>query len=315
MDRLLSHVLNSRLSRPRVLVVDDQAMNIHLVREVLKGDCDIFMASNGQQAIAQCQALMPDLVLLDLLMPGMDGHETCRQLKGNPLTRAIPVIFISAQRDEEDEALGFELGAADYILKPFNRTILHARVRLHLAMKQQTDMLKAMVHVDGLTGLANRRKLDEDLLLGWKQCCREQQPYSLILLDVDFFKRYNDRYGHLMGDECLRQVAQALKQGLRRPADLLARYGGEEFCALLPGCGSHGAKDVAGKLLALVRDAGIAHADSPVDSVVTISLGVVTVEAPAPAVDPLLLLSAADQLLYQAKHGGRACFRATVLVP
>lgn len=314
MDRLLSSVLNSRLTRPKVLVVDDQVMNIHLVREVLKEECDIFMATNGQQALEQCLLVMPDLVLLDLVMPGMNGHEVCRQLKASSLTQAIPVIFISAQRDEEDEALGFELGAADYILKPFNRTILHARVRLHLAMKQQTDMLKAMVHVDGLTGLANRRKLDEDIQLGWKQCCREQHPYSLILLDVDFFKRYNDRYGHLMGDECLRQVAQALKQGLRRPTDLLARYGGEEFCALLPSTGGSGAQHIADKLLTLVRDAGIAHADSPVDAVVTISLGVVTVEEPTLAVDPLQLLSVADQQLYQAKHGGRACFKATVLM-
>lgn len=315
MDRLLSSVLNSRLTRPKVLVVDDQVLNIHLVREVLKESCDIFMATNGQQALEQCQALMPDLVLLDLVMPDMDGHEVCRQLKANPQTQAIPVIFISAQRDEEDEALGFELGAADYILKPFNRIILHARVRLHLAMKQQTDMLKAMVHLDGLTGLANRRKLDEDLQVGWKQCCREQHPYSLILLDVDFFKRYNDRYGHLMGDECLRQVAQALARGLQRPADLLARYGGEEFCALLPSTSSNGAQAIAHKLLDLVRDANIAHADSPVDAVVTVSLGVVTVEAPTRDVDPMLLLSIADQQLYEAKHGGRACFKATVLAP
>lgn len=181
--------------RPRILVVDDQTANILLIRELFKDECEIFMALDGEQAIAQCQALMPDLILLDLVMPGIDGFEVCRRLKEDPRTRAVPVIFISAQREEADEARGFELGGVDYIVKPVNRTILRARVRTHLALKFQTDLLNSIALMDGLTGVANRRKFDEELQTSWLLCARQRQPVALLLLDVDYFKRFNDRYG------------------------------------------------------------------------------------------------------------------------
>ncbi|WP_047248448.1 diguanylate cyclase domain-containing protein [Chromobacterium subtsugae] len=291
--------------RPRVLVVDDQAANILLIRELFKDECEIFMAQDGEQAIAQCQALMPDLILLDLVMPGMDGFEACRRLKEDPRTRAVPVIFVSAQREEADEARGFELGGVDYIVKPVNRTILRARVRTHLALKFQTDLLNSIALMDGLTGVANRRKFDEELQTSWLLCARQRQPVALLLLDVDYFKRFNDRYGHQAGDDCLRQVAQAMRRALQRPHDLAARYGGEEFACILPDTDREGAAHLAETILQSIRELGIPHQDSELGGAVTASIGV-AVAQPEPDTAPQSLIEAADRQLYQAKRAGRA---------
>ncbi|AUH50502.1 diguanylate cyclase response regulator [Chromobacterium sp. ATCC 53434] len=290
-------------ARPKILVVDDQTANILLVRDLFKDDYEIFMALSGEQAIEQCQAVMPDLILLDLVMPGIDGFEVCRLLKADVRTRAVPIIFVSAQREEADEARGFELGGVDYIVKPVNHTILRARVRTHLALKFQTDLLSAIALVDGLTGVANRRRFDEVLQADWLQCARLQQPISLLMIDVDHFKRFNDRYGHQAGDDCLRRVAQAIKQSARRPHDLTARYGGEEFACILPD--TDGAAGVAHAVLTAIRELAIPHAASDVAEVVTASLGVATVVASHEST-PQALIEEADRQLYQAKRQGRA---------
>ncbi|ERE20244.1 diguanylate cyclase domain-containing protein [Pseudogulbenkiania ferrooxidans] len=291
--------------RPRILVVDDQTSNILLIRELFKNEYEIFMAQDGEQAIAQCQALMPDLILMDLVMPGIDGFEACRRLKDNPLTRAVPIIFVSAQREEADEARGFELGGVDYIIKPVNHTILRARVRTHLALKFQADLLSSIALQDGLTGVANRRKFDEALQSDWLQCARQQQPVSLLMLDVDHFKRFNDRYGHQAGDDCLRRVAQAIRLSLRRPRDLAARYGGEEFACLLPETDLEGASSLADEILQAIRALGIPHEASDAEPTVTASIGVASM-IPNGSTAPQTLVERADHQLYQAKHEGRA---------
>ncbi|MEN7431907.1 diguanylate cyclase [Chromobacterium sp. TRC.1.1.SA] len=291
--------------RPRILVVDDQTSNILLIRELFKNEYEIFMAQDGEQAIAQCQALMPDLILMDLMMPGIDGFEACRRLKDNPLTRAVPIIFVSAQREEADEARGFELGGVDYIIKPVNHTILRARVRTHLALKFQADLLSSIALQDGLTGVANRRKFDEALQSDWLQCARQQQPVSLLMLDVDHFKRFNDRYGHQAGDDCLRRVAQAIRLSLRRPRDLAARYGGEEFACLLPETDLEGASSLADEILQAIRALGIPHEASDAEPTVTASIGVASM-IPNGSTAPQTLVERADHQLYQAKHEGRA---------
>lgn len=291
--------------RPRILVVDDQTSNILLIRELFKNEYEIFMAQDGEQAIAQCQALMPDLILMDLVMPGIDGFEACRRLKDDPLTRAVPIIFVSAQREEADEARGFELGGVDYIIKPVNHTILRARVRTHLALKFQADLLSSIALQDGLTGVANRRKFDEALQSDWLQCARQQQPVSLLMLDVDHFKRFNDRYGHQAGDDCLRRVAQAIRLSLRRPRDLAARYGGEEFACLLPETDLEGASSLAGEILQAIRALGIPHEASDAEPTVTASIGVASM-IPNGSTAPQTLVERADLQLYQAKHEGRA---------
>ncbi|UUY06490.1 diguanylate cyclase [Pseudomonas sp. J452] len=291
--------------RPRLLLVDDQRINIQALYALFREQCDVFMATSGEQALQQCQKQLPDLILLDVVMPDMDGHAVCRQLKADPLTQHIPIIFITAQKSEADEVKCFELGAVDFISKPINPVIVQARVRTQLTLKLQSDLLRTQALLDGLTGVANRRRFEEELQNDWRQCLREQSALSVILLDIDHFKAYNDHYGHQRGDSTLRQVAQALAATLCRPYDLLARYGGEEFVCLLPGTGLAGAVAVAQKMEEQVRKLGLEHQGSSVAKVVTISLGVVSL-VPGVGMDPQALVAAADAQLYEAKRGGRA---------
>ncbi len=209
--------LDERLGRPKLLLVDDQPMNIRVLHQLFRYECDVHMATGGEQAIEVCKALLPDLILLDVVMEGMDGHEVCRRLKADPLTQDIPIIFLSANGEEDDEAIGLELGAVDYIGKPFNPMIVRARVKTHLTLKRQGDYLRSMAMLDGLTGVANRRKLEARLEAAWSQACRDNGPLSLIMIDVDYFKKYNDHYGHQSGDQCLRRLAMALAATLNRP--------------------------------------------------------------------------------------------------
>jgi diguanylate cyclase (GGDEF)-like protein len=301
METWVPHSFN----RPKLLIVDDQPTNIRVLHELFREDCDVFMATSGEQAISVCQAQLPDLILLDVVMEGMDGHEVCRRLKVDPMTQDIPIIFITAQQQESDEVLGLELGAVDFISKPINTTIVRARVRTHLTLKLQSDLLRSMALMDGLTGVANRRKFDEDILAAWRLCFREQKPLSLIMVDVDYFKRYNDRYGHQAGDGCLKSVAQALSETVRRPYDLVARYGGEEFACVLPNTVLSGAVEIAERMQERVRTLGIEHSASDVDRVVTISLGVATL-TPTRDLEFQALIEAADKQLYEAKTAGRA---------
>ena len=297
--------LDERLGRPKLLLVDDQPMNIRVLHQLFRYECDVHMATGGEQAIEVCKALLPDLILLDVVMEGMDGHEVCRRLKADPLTQDIPIIFLSANGEDDDEAIGLELGAVDYIGKPFNPMIVRARVKTHLTLKRQGDYLRSMAMLDGLTGVANRRKLEARLEAAWSQACRDNGPLSLIMIDVDYFKKYNDHYGHQSGDQCLRRLAMALAATLNRPYDLLARYGGEEFACLLPDTDLAGAERVAQKMLAAVAELRIEHLASEVGSQVSLSLGAATVLA-SDRLTPQELLRCADEQLYLAKAGGRA---------
>ncbi|SMF82749.1 response regulator receiver modulated diguanylate cyclase [Azospirillum oryzae] len=290
--------------RPKILVVDDIPSNVHVLSRILKDDYDIYFATDGEKALDLVQARMPDLVLLDIMMPGMDGFEVCRRIKDDPTTHDIPVIFISAKSEVEDETRGLEVGAIDFITKPISPPIVKARVRNHLLLKRQTDLLRSLSFLDGLTGIANRRRFDDTMAREWRRCARSHLPLSLIILDVDHFKAYNDQYGHQAGDECLRIVADVLAERARRPSDLVARYGGEEFVCLLPETDGPGAARVAEGFRAGVAERRIPHAQSPVAPYVTISLGVATV-IPSADSSPESLAEMADQLLYRAKRTGR----------
>ena len=291
--------------RPRLLVVDDQPINIQTLYQIFHADHEVFMATGGEQALAFCRDnLPPDLILLDVVMPGMDGIEVCRRLKSNPALADIPVIFVTARSEPADEVAALAAGGVDFIAKPVNPVVVRARVKTHLTLKAQTDLLHSMVFIDGLTGVANRRRFDEVLQIEWHRCRRSNKPLTLLMIDIDHFKRYNDHYGHQAGDACLQQVAAGLKAGLKRAQDLVARYGGEEFVCLMPECDHPAGQTKAEELRAAVEALGIAHADSPTASCVTLSIGIAVMQ-PSSANTPEALIAAADAALYEAKRNGR----------
>ncbi|MBU0640580.1 MAG: diguanylate cyclase [Planctomycetes bacterium] len=292
-------------SVPRtLLIVDDTPANIEILSSVLEAEHQILFATSGRDALELVASQIPDLILLDIMMPEMDGYEVCKRLKADPKTHNVPVIFITALSEEADETRGLEVGAIDYISKPISAPIVKARVRNHLELKRFRDMLEDLSARDGLTGIANRRRLDEFLTQEWLRGGRNQSPLSVCLIDIDFFKRFNDRYGHAAGDDCLRRVALALASVSRRPADLVARYGGEEFVCALPDTDAAGAALLADRFREAVIALGIPHADSSIAELVTISGGVATA-IPTGESAAAQLLEAADRMLYQAKKAGR----------
>jgi diguanylate cyclase (GGDEF)-like protein len=303
-DPLIAKLLDPVHTIPKLLVVDDQPINIQVMHQIFAANFQIFMATSGPQALAICKDNPPDLVLLDIVMPGMDGFEVCTQLQADPATRNIPVIFVTGHTDAAQETHGLEVGAVDFISKPVNPAVVRARVKTHLTLKLQSDVMRKLVFLDGLTGVYNRRFFDQQLAMEMARSVRNASPLALILLDVDFFKRFNDHYGHQSGDDCLRQIALTLKEGLRRPADLVARYGGEEFACILPETAFEDAMVIAGELEQRVRGIDIPHANSDAARVVTISLGVAGRGVNA-SIDGSNLLAEADKQLYKAKNSGR----------
>ncbi|MGI1945073.1 diguanylate cyclase [Shewanella glacialipiscicola] len=289
--------------RGKILVVDDQPLNIKILHQLFHEDYEMFMATNGQQAIALCQKLQPDLVLLDIEMPIMSGYDVCQQLKADPLTANIGVIFVTAHFDEIQEVKGFQLGAVDFIHKPINPIITTARVKNQFILKRQTDLLHSIALLDSLTGVANRRQFEQRLPEIWKHSCRTQSPLSVVMLDVDFFKLFNDRYGHQEGDQCLRLVAKAISAALKRSVDFVARYGGEEFICILPETPLLGAEHIAQNIVDTVQALHLEHLDSSFNEV-TISAGVASIQ-PQNDVTWQTLIEAADQQLYLAKQNGR----------
>ena len=292
--------------RHRILVVDDEPANILTLNEILKREYEVLLATNGRQAVELCRRHLPDLVLLDVIMPGMDGYQVCKELKRDEGTRDIPVIFITARDGIEDEERGFQAGGVDFITKPVSMPVVRARVRTHLTIKHQADLLRSMAFIDGMTSVANRRYFDETLTAEWRRCCRTLTPLAVIIVDVDRFKTYNDRYGHQAGDLCLQEVARAMAAQLKRPGDFLARYGGEEFVCLLPDTTMKGAVGLAEALGRAVEGLGIPHEGADPGEVVTISRGVAMM-TPSVDIDPYELVRSADNMLYQAKNAGGNC--------
>lgn len=316
-----------------VLIVDDTPENLTVLREILtEQDYHVRPAISGDLALKAIQAENPDLVLLDIMMPGMDGFEVCRKMKKHPDTKEIPVIFISALSETEDKVAGFAAGGVDYITKPFQKAEVLARVRTHLtlsklqektklqnkllqkeiedrkvaerALEKANNDLEKLACLDGLTGVANRRHFDITLEREWKRLSRSSEPLSLILCDIDYFKKYNDDFGHIEGDKCLQKVSLAISSVIRRPADLAARYGGEEFAVLIPGADGPGAGVVAEEIRLAVLELEIPHPSSSVAPIVSVSIGAATM-TPEHGIPSEKIVSAADKLLYTAKNKGR----------
>ncbi len=294
-----------RGERQRILVVDDNPLNVQALYHTFCNDYQVFMATSGEAALDVCRERQPDLVLLDVVMPGLDGYQTCERLKADPATRDIPVIFVTGQDDSAAEVRGLGAGAVDFIVKPFNPVIVRARAKAHLTLKLQSDMLRELAYTDALTGVANRRCFDHRLNSEFLRSQRSGTSLALIMIDVDRFKQYNESYGHQAGDDCLRLIAAALRARMRRTGDTLARYGGDEFACILPDTTAAGAFALAQELEQRVRDLNIPHASSGIAGVCTISLGVATRSGTIDSIQDLLAL--ADAELYRAKLNGHGC--------
>lgn len=305
---------------PLILVVDDNPQNLQLIAGMLTDRFDLCFASSGFEALEVVQTLVPDLILLDINMPEMDGFQVCRRLRSSEKTMQVPVVFLTAQEETDYIVEGFRCGGSDYVVKPFQPEVLRARVRVQLAlywarleMKKMNEKLRRvnaelrlLSSMDGLLLIANRREFDATLEKEWQRAIREGHPISLLIVDVDLFKNYNDYYGHAQGDECLKTIARVLASCVKRPADLLARYGGEELAIILPQTEVTGAMVVAQAIHQSLYQTAIEHEASSVSSQVTVSIGLGCM-VPHVGMQSDTLVQAADLALYTAKDKGRNC--------
>ncbi len=299
--------------RLTILIVDDERSNISILNKILKDNYEIMVALDGDQALKRAMSdPQPDLILLDIIMPDMDGFEVCKKLQTNQNTAEIPIIFISAKNSEMDEVRGLDLGGIDFISKPIRPEIVRARINTHMNQLLQKRELQEMHRqvlalsvTDGLTGIPNRRRFDEFLQQEWFRSHRAQSPLGMLMMDIDYFKLYNDHYGHNEGDECLKLVADILATRVRRPPDLMARYGGEEFVCVLPDTNIEGVRKVGRTILDAIRTRAIPHGKSEVADIITLSIGGTSI-VPAckdGSIEDLIKMS--DDLLYESKHEGR----------
>lgn len=320
-----------------VLLVDDQRIVAEGIRRMLENEKDIqfHYCSDPAIAIQLASEVKPTVILQDLVMPDIDGMTLVRYYRANQETRNIPVIVLSSREEATTKRDAFTNGANDYLVKLPDQIELLARIRLHsrnyltslerdaafhalremqLKLEESNRELQRLTSLDGLTGIANRRHFDETLEKEWRRASRDDMSIALIMIDIDYFKQYNDNYGHIAGDECLKRVATLLKEALHRPADMLARYGGEEFAVILPDTDLEGARTVADNLHQVISAAALEHAFSQVSGQITVSQGIAA--ANASAIDNLTsLVETADRALYESKQHGRARYTSLQLDP
>jgi len=287
-----------------ILIIDDNPKSIKALSLVIRDFGEVIFATSGPAGIAMTMKTKPDLILLDVEMPGMNGYEVCRQLKADAATRNCSIIIATSHSSVDHEVAALEAGAADFITKPLNAPLVRARVKTQLLVKKQADELHRLAEQDGLTGIYNRRYFDQLFEQEWRRHQRQRSPLALALIDVDFFKAYNDNYGHQAGDECLRKVASGLKAALRRPGEVVARYGGEEFAVVLPYTDHDEVLKIGPWLCESIRDLALPHAKSEVLEWITISIGMASC-VPGVKNTQATLLSFADEALYKAKANGR----------
>lgn len=293
----------STKEKRKILVVDDERSNIDALSYILKPRYTVLVAKDGLTAIEVAKSRSPDLILLDIVMPGMNGFEVLSALKESDETRPIPVIFITGRDSFKDEEKGFALGAVDYVTKPFHNSIVEARVKTHIQMIEYIQMIEHLCMIDALTNIPNRRHFDNRLSTEWEKAFREKTPVGMLMIDVDRFKDYNDTYGHLQGDKLLQAIVGIITQALKRPTDFAARWGGEEFAVLLPDTDSDGAFMVAERIREDIQRAVIPCSDGT-GTRITVSIGVDS-EIPASGDASGSLIYGADEALYAAKEAGR----------
>lgn len=294
--------------KPTILVVDDMTTTLLLIHDLLKDTYEVKIAKSGTKALEILESPNDiDLILLDIEMPDINGYDVCKRIKNNETIKNIPIIFITGRTSQEDEEYGLNLGAIDYITKPFNKAIVKLRIKNYLNLKIKNDMLEKLSMYDGLTNIRNRRFFDETFEKTFSEIKRDKKSLAVLMIDIDFFKPYNDNYGHGQGDETLRKVAKALEKTIKRPSDFVARYGGEEFVILLKDINKDGVEAVANNLLNAVRELKITHEFSKIENYVTISIGASFYNSNSD-VTKLELLLKADETLYNVKNSGRNNF-------
>jgi diguanylate cyclase (GGDEF)-like protein len=293
----------SPLPTARLLIVDDDPNNVRLLASIFDQDYDILFALNGLEAIDISLRERPDLIILDVMMPDLDGYTVCKTIKNHRHTKDIPIVFLTAHCDAEEEIRGLEMGAADFISKPFYPKIVKIRVSNQIELKYAREKLTKLAITDGLTGIANRRYFDDQLAHEWTRARRLNQTLAIAMIDVDWFKKYNDHYGHQGGDDCLRQVANVLSNVAKRDSDFVARYGGEEFAIILPMTQAENALELSKNICLALSNLELPHALSDFGHV-TLSVGV-AVGCPKQNTTPHNLLVNADKALYTAKEKGR----------
>lgn len=296
-DRLI------KTERPTILVIDGDCAGQVLLTQALQGTNRVLFAKTAGEALDVARRDALDLIILDVVLPDMSGYDLCRILKLDAQLGHIPLVFLTHRRHEADERIALQLGAVDYWVKPVSVEIARIRVRNYVELKRSRDLLARLTVTDPLCQVANRRGLDEALDKEWRRAQRDRLPLSVLMLDIDYFKAFNDTYGHPSGDDCLRRVADLLRDGLARPADLVARYGGEEFACILPQTDLLTAERLAQSVRRAVEMLNIPHRACP-QGRVTVSIGVAAA-MPSNGADPLGLILQADKALYAAKAAGR----------
>lgn len=294
--------------KPTILVVDDMTTTLLLLHDLLKDTYEVKIAKSGTKALEILESPNDiDLILLDVEMPDINGYDVCKRIKNNETIKNIPIIFITGRTSQEDEEYGLNLGAIDYITKPFNKAIVKLRIKNYLDLKIKNDMLEKLSMYDGLTNIRNRRFFDETFEKTFSEIKRDKKSLAVLMIDIDFFKLYNDNYGHGQGDETLRKVAKALEKTIKRASDFVARYGGEEFVILLKDINKDGVEAVANNLLNAIRELKITHEFSKIENYVTVSIGVSYYNSSSD-ITKLELLLKADETLYNVKNSGRNNF-------
>ncbi len=287
----------------KILVIDDSPVQSRFLCSILSGDYEFTVCHTAEEGLEAAKEERFSLILLDVVMPGMDGFVMLKELKGMEITKYVPVILITSLSDAQYEERGLLLGAVDYITKPFNPVIVRARVNTHIQLYRFQMRFKEQAMVDELTGVANRRRYDEESASRWREAVRFELPFSICMFDIDKFKLYNDTFGHPAGDKVIAAVAQKVASYFQRSTDLFARYGGEEFVAVFLGSQGVSAFELMKTVRQSVEDLHIQH-NSPVSPWVTISVGGVTL-TPRPEDRLEDCLKLADTMLYDAKQLGR----------
>lgn len=276
-DQIKTYDNGTPEKRQRILIVDDSPENTQYLAQALIENYEIVVANSGKDALALLQQVpIPDMILLDLSMPDMNGYEVCKQIQLEETTMTIPIIFLTTLGNPENEADGLQSGAVDFISKPFDLPSVEKKIKNHLALKHYQEIISLAADTDALTQIPNRRRFEEMLAIEIRKARRNHTPLSLISMDIDYFKAYNDTYGHPEGDACLREIADLLKKSIKRAGDLVARWEGEEFVCLLPDTNLKGAAHVAESIRKAVLNLRIPHHTSPGEKVITLSLGVAT---------------------------------------